>query len=95
MNCPNCQADSEVNETRPYVIETEFIKRRNSVRRRRHCPACLHRWTTVEVPADELQVLERKYNATLLLAGVSAEEVKAVRSLRKVMAAWNKAEVTK
>lgn len=46
MRCPACNEDSGVldSRVRGYVV-----------RRRRRCPACGHRWSTVEVVVDALQ----------------------------------------
>jgi len=43
-NCPQCQGDSRVVETRPA---------RHHVRRRRECVVCGYRWTTKETSVKE------------------------------------------
>ena len=52
--CPSCGSrDVGVIDSRSW----EDLQER---RRRRECDACGHRWTTVEVPIDELQRIKRK-----------------------------------
>jgi hypothetical protein len=50
MNCPECNADSEVVDSRPGG---------NGQRRRRACPSG-HRWTTYEISGDELSSISRE-----------------------------------
>jgi transcriptional repressor NrdR len=54
MKCPKCGCDDVK------VIDSRNVREGNSVRRRRECPGCEHRFTTLEsiVPA-ELYVVKR------------------------------------
>ncbi len=47
MNCPNCQCP--VNEGNGKVLSTRQVPDRQSIRRRRECQSCSHRWTTFEI----------------------------------------------
>ena len=47
-NCPSCQGESGVIDSRPIGKTT---------RRRRECKSCKHRWTTFEINADEMHAL--------------------------------------
>ena len=80
--CPECKADSEVSETR---------ERPYGIRRRRKCKACGHRWSTVEIPVEEL---DKVSNASL-----DAEEVRDAltrladpigKRLPKAVRAWRR-----
>lgn len=46
MNCPECQAET-------IVADSRVSSRGNSVRRRRECPGCAHRFTTYEMEHGE------------------------------------------
>ena len=48
MNCPICGCETSVVDTRPSE---------DSVRRRRKCVECSHRFTTVEIDADYYAIL--------------------------------------
>ena len=49
MNCPQCNgSDTEVIDSRPYT---------KSVRRRRQCSACGHRFTTLETHGNTMKKL--------------------------------------
>jgi transcriptional regulator NrdR family protein len=51
MICPVCASgDSHVTDTRQV---------QNSIRRRRECCRCRHRWTTVEIMAAQFSEVER------------------------------------
>lgn len=47
MKCPNCHEGSG------FVTGTRH--KENSIRRRRICEKCKFRWTTVEMPVDDLK----------------------------------------
>ena len=70
MKCPKCQRD----DTR--VIESRDVAEGESVRRRRRCTACQHRYTTYErLERPHLVVVKRDgtrqlYNRDKLLTGV-------------------------
>lgn len=53
MNCPKCDGDTKVND-------------RRGVRRRRECLACKHRFTTIEVFADELPKKSKEKNPVIV-----------------------------
>ena len=73
MNCPKCNHYcSDIIESRKRAFKKskhtrgdygktvfEMLNQLNlvSVRRRRSCPKCNHRWTTFELPADSLDLL--------------------------------------
>ena len=50
IDCPRCEGSAEVIDSR---------RTGNSVRRRRSCLSCGHRWSTVEVGLDWLRGLEK------------------------------------
>ena len=52
MNCPNCNSSNK-----SHVVDTR--RHPDSVRRRRECPDCGHRFTTHEIAASELEKLQR------------------------------------
>lgn len=71
--CPNCQSDSvDVRDSRPCEHQG-----RPSIRRRRHCRKCRHRFTTFEIidragPASEAsRILAIKRVATNLQRAVN------------------------
>jgi transcriptional regulator NrdR family protein len=49
VNCPVCKTQhrAEVTDSRPRLIGSAF-----TVRRRKKCAGCGHRFSTVEVPAE-------------------------------------------
>ena len=62
MNCPICQhADSAVIRTEPGG---------HTIRRRRECCRCRHRWTTAETAVDRLERLEQIERALVPVAGL-------------------------
>lgn len=65
MKCPVCQSALNL------VLRTEHST--DTIRRRRECQSCRHRWTTAETTVDRLERLEKIERA---LAPV-AELVKA------------------
>jgi transcriptional regulator NrdR family protein len=54
--------------------ETPIIERRGS-RRRRECGLCHHRWTTYEIPAQRLELLEKIEQHAAAIAEALKEEV--------------------
>lgn len=76
MTCPHChtRAPSAVR-----TLETRSIQigDQPSVRRRRHCTKCDHKWTTVELPAPA---------GTLQIAVVPLVYVKQLRLLQELIA---------
>ena len=48
--CKHCHADSMVKDSRVVVAS-------GVIRRRRHCVACTHRWTTYEIVLDDPEML--------------------------------------
>lgn len=51
MNCPKCESpDNKTIDSRPAS---------DTIRRRRKCDACEHRWTTYEVPDEWLHASSR------------------------------------
>lgn len=50
MTCPVCGGNTKITDSRGNV---------ESVRRRRECRECGHRFTTIEIEADLLQNLEK------------------------------------
>lgn len=53
MNCPLCKAESTVIDSRP-TPEVD-----GSIRRRRQCDSCKHRWTTYEISATSYKRVQR------------------------------------
>lgn len=54
MNCPRCHSH------RGQVTDSREDDVNHTIRRRRRCPSCGHRWTTYEVTAeDQAMLLER------------------------------------
>ena len=51
MTCPVCGGQTKVTESRRYT---------DTIRRRRECLNCHHRFTTKEIEVDVLERLERK-----------------------------------
>ena len=49
MNCPKCYGETHVVDSRP---------NEDSVRRRRECVECKHRFSTVEIDADYYEALK-------------------------------------
>ncbi len=49
MNCPKCNSKTDL---------VDHCKIKSSVRRRRECRECFHRFTTYEVPAESYKVAE-------------------------------------
>lgn len=87
--CPACKhEDSRVYDSRPF---------RNTIRRRRQCLACDHRWSTIEIQARDWKPLGapteehrkaisegRKRTADLRLAEKYRIPVEAVEDFRKI-----------
>lgn len=53
MQCPECNSYDIT------CIDTRAGKKANEIRRRRKCTACGHRWTTAEIPMEQLNELLR------------------------------------
>lgn len=51
MNCPRCH------NHRGQVTDSREDDANSTIRRRRRCPACGHRWTTYEVTAEDRAAL--------------------------------------
>ena len=65
MNCPLCQGATAVYESR---VVPDGKRRRHGKRRRRICSQCKHRFTTMEMFADEIKRYDavlRKLNTTM------------------------------
>lgn len=58
--CPSCKAPG---------IQTKDSRAAGTVpgwvRRRKMCPSCKHRWTTVEVPTEDIRVMSQMIRANL------------------------------
>lgn len=52
MNCPICNSDK--------LICTDSRPSRGNTRRRKECQMCAHRFTTLEISADEYKTLKYK-----------------------------------
>lgn len=50
MNCPSCGTDT-------YTKETRRPSGQRFTRRRRECPSCGERFTTKEIPAQDLKII--------------------------------------
>ena len=61
MNCPKCSSDGSVIDSRPTDHAT-------TIRRRRECNTCKHRYTTYEVDADTFQELQADSRVALPVA---------------------------
>lgn len=83
--CPKCSADSKVTDCRLTDV---------SMRRRRECVTCQHRWTTYELAIDMREYVKVKDIAELL-QGVSrmSNEIAALRSEVTDMKAQTKRRV--
>jgi hypothetical protein len=62
MDCPKCLAKTAVKETRKRDIYNAWVSSLRQdwpdmVLRRRWCSACKHRFSTVEIPVEDLKVL--------------------------------------
>lgn len=58
MKCPSCKKDNIS------TIDTRQVEQRNSVRRRKKCQDCEHKWTTFEINDNLLcyyEALTKKY----------------------------------
>lgn len=67
--CPCCGGETEVRDSRPVP---------RSIRRRRHCVGCGHRYTTYEVPACELEALRRLRDVVQQQLGPTLAEIAGV-----------------
>jgi uncharacterized Zn finger protein len=65
MKCPACTSD----EQRVLTTRTEDAK----IKRLRCCGACGHRWTTVEIDAQNLSRMESAVQAIRSLGNLSKE----------------------
>ena len=73
IECPECRRQY----TR--VIDSRPSYERGSIRRRRECLGCLFRWSTYEVDADRLDLLEenlRHQSPDAKRAGTSLDETR-------------------
>lgn len=55
MKCPECKSDDN------YVYDSRRVceKKINSVKRRRECKDCFHRWNTYEMSEEEMNRVRR------------------------------------
>jgi transcriptional regulator NrdR family protein len=53
MTCPNCGSPQV------RVVDSRPVDQGTSVRRRRLCMKCAHKWTTFEIDADQLPTENR------------------------------------
>ena len=55
MRCPECKSDDN------YVIDSRRAQEKgmNSVKRRRECMDCFHRWNTFEMSEEEMKRMKR------------------------------------
>lgn len=78
MRCPQCGAQRvAVLDSRPYDG--------NRVWRRRGCLACDHRFTTYEVVAEELRVIDREGPVAKFLLTCTPEQYQAIMTLIRMM----------
>ena len=66
MKCLKCDKETQVVDSR--------VDLTNTVRRRRRCPSCYERFTTKEIPVEELETLLR-------FKGIARGIVESVNSL--------------
>lgn len=71
MNCPKCD------DRNTRVIDSRFVPERNTVRRRRLCEQCEHRFTTYEMVEESFPMLikgdgrREAFNAAKTMAGIN------------------------
>jgi len=79
MNCPKCDCPTAILQSR--------YTHHNMKRRRRECPQCKHRFSTLEMPEDEVdqyELLERKLDSVVFMLQAHTNSVIAtMTSLRK------------
>jgi len=58
MNCPVCHGPSHILETRRFKEQESWTKRQ------RECLSaeCKHRWFTLEIPAEELDLVKELFD---------------------------------
>lgn len=70
MNCPQCGHEkTEVRDSRPYG---------ETIRRRRRCHACAHRFSTYEILQEEYDVIAASDTNALKRVGRAAAELQRV-----------------
>lgn len=65
MNCPLCKHETEVIDSRPST--------NNTIRRRRRCPQCQHRFTTIEKMGKPVTDHQTRREARKILTGAIRE----------------------
>lgn len=75
MNCPTCESQGI------YVIDSRQLKTENTIRRRRACKDCGHRFTTQEIIDYEPSKGAAK---SMLFQIVNGADLDAIRKMKEI-----------